>query len=289
MASFVVLKNDEMIFHSLQNIPISALAATFNHAFSDYLVPFHLSEAQLENKLLSDGVRLELSAGAFEGDHLIGFILHGFDVVDGRRILYNAGTGVIPEKRGQKITARLFEFILPVLRAEHIKSVQLEVIHGNQPAIKTYQSIGFKVVRQLDCFKGAVEIKNISNVDIRELGTYNWPLMRTFWDWQPSWQNSVTALENVRNTNISIGAFDGENLIGYLLYNPVSNRIQQFAVDSRQRGRGVGRQLFEHIARLANKDLVLINVDHNATETAAFLLSLGLKPYVSQYEMVMEL
>lgn len=278
-----------MTFRSLQNIPISTLAATFNYAFSDYLVPLHLSEAQLENKIISDGVRLELSAGAFEGDHLIGFILHGFDIVDGRRILYNAGTGVIPEKRGQKITARLFEFILPTLRAENVKRVQLEVIHGNQPAIKTYQSIGFEVVRELDCFKGTVASQNTSGFNIRGLGLYDWPLMRSFWDWQPSWQNSVRALENVKDTNISIGAFDGENLIGYLLYNPISNRVQQFAVDPHYRRRGAGRALFGHIAQLANKDLVLINVDHNATETAAFLLSLGLEPYVSQYEMAIEL
>ena len=274
-----------MTFKTLQNIPISTLAATFNHAFSDYLVPFHPTEAQLKNKLVSDGVRLELSAGAFENERLIGFILHGYDVVDGQRVLYNAGTGVIPEKRGQKITARLFEFILPTLQAEGVKSVQLEVIHGNHPALKTYQSIGFKVVRELDCYKGAVAVKSPYHFHLRGLLAYDWGVLRSFWNWQPSWQNSMRAVENVKNTNVSIGAYDGERLIGYLLYNPVTNRIQQFAVDPAYRRRGVGRQLFEHVAQLADQELVLINVDRNAKETSAFLLSLGLETYVGQHEM----
>ncbi len=38
---------------------------------SDYLMHFHLKEAQMENKLVNDGVRLYLYAGAFEGDHLL--------------------------------------------------------------------------------------------------------------------------------------------------------------------------------------------------------------------------
>ncbi len=274
-----------MNFRSLQGVPVSTLAATFNRAFSDYVVPFQLTETQLQNKLISDGVRLDLSAGAFEQDELVGFILHGYDVVDGEPVAYNAGTGVIPEKRGQKLTARLYDFILPELKNAGIQSVQLEVISSNQVAFNTYRKTGFEVARELDCYKGMVTAQPQGGFEIRSLETYDWPLLQSFRDWQPSWQNSVTAVENVRAGNISLGAWEGTSLAGYLIYNPVSNRVQQFAVHPRFRRKGAGTQLFAHTAQLANKELVLINIDHTAAETAGFLQALGFQKYIFQFEM----
>lgn len=274
-----------MNFRSLHDVPVSTLAATFNRAFSDYVVPFHLTETQLQNKLISDGVRPDLSAGAFEQDELVGFILHGYDVVDGAPVAYNAGTGVIPEKRGQKLTARLYDFILPELKAQQIQSVQLEVISSNRIAFDTYRKIGFEVARELDCYKGTVTAQAQGRFEIRPLDTYDWPLLQSFWHWQPSWQNSITAVENVRTGNISLGAWAGSALAGYLIYNPVSNRIQQFAVHPGFRRQGVATQLFAHTAQLANKELVLINVDHSSAETAGFLRALGFQQYILQFEM----
>lgn len=278
-----------MTFRSLREVSLSSLTATFNHAFSDYVVPFHLTETQLQNKLLSDGVRLELSAGAFEDGELIGFILHGYDVVQDQAVAYNAGTGVIPEKRGHKITAQLYDFILPELKAHDIQSIQLEVIMSNQAAFKTYRVIGFETARELDCYKGSVGLPNSGKFEIRSLDTYDWKELTAFWDWNPSWQNSMTAVEQVKTSNISIGAYDGSTLTSYLIYNPVSNRIQQFAVDLKYRRQGAGRQLFAHIAQLEGKELVLINVDHDSRETAVFLRALGLEMYVRQYEMSLRL
>ncbi len=276
-----------MTFRSLREVPLPILTATFNHAFSDYVVPFHLTETQLQNKLLSDGVRLDLSAGAFDGDQLIGFILHGYDMVQDKAVCYNAGTGVIPEKRGQRITARLYDFILPELKAKHIQSVQLEVITSNGVAVGIYRAIGFETSRELDCYKGKVALPDSGKFQIRNLDGYDWSGLRSFWEWNPSWQNSITAVENVKNSNISIGAYDGDTLVGYLIYNPVTNRVQQFAVHADYRRQGAARQLFAHVVQPEGKELVLINIDHNSEETAVFLRALELQIFIRQYEMNM--
>ncbi len=274
-----------MIFRTLQGTSLAVLTTAFNRAFSDYMVPLQMTEAQLQHKMASDGVRLDLSAGAFKGDELIGFILHGFDVVEGKPQAYNAGTGVLPEHRGQKITSHLYEFIVPELKNAQIQQIQLEVIHGNVPAIKTYEAIGFEVTRQLDCYKGYLTNEPVAGADIRGLVSYDWTLMKSFWDWQPSWQNSISAVENVQRSNISLGAWHGDHLLAYLIYNPVSNRIQQFAVHPAHRRKGIGAALFYHVAQQAGKELVLINIDHNSGETASFLQRLGLQKFVGQYEM----
>ncbi|MBL7780256.1 MAG: GNAT family N-acetyltransferase [Saprospiraceae bacterium] len=275
-----------MTFRTLQGTSTARLTMAFNRAFSDYMVPLQMTETQLENKMAADSVRLDLSAGAFEGEELIGFILHGYDVVAGKPMVYNAGTGVAPDHRGQKITAHLYEFILPELKNAQVCQIQLEVIHGNVPAVKTYEAIGFEVARQLDCYKGFMTNPPVAEADIRMLRSYDWTLLKSFWDWQPSWQNSITAVENIQGSNISLGAWQGDQLLAYLIYNPVSNRIQQFAVTPTHRRTGIGSALFYCAAQQAGKELVLINVDHRSSETASFLQNIGLQPFLQQYEMI---
>ena len=277
-------------FQTLENISTSDILATFNQSFSDYILPFHLTLPQLEEKIKNDSLRLELSAGAFESGKLVGFILHGFDIIDNKRVIYNAGTGVIPEKRGNKLTAGLYDYIFPLLKTENVDNTQLEVLTENKPAIKTYEKIGFEISRKLDCYKGAIsiEIPN-NNYEIKELKLYDWEIMKSFWDWEPSWQNSITAVENVKDSIISIGIYDHSTLLGYLLFNPKSKRVQQFAIDKKYRKQGLGKQLFGHIASEFGAEMSLINIDADATGTAQFLAPLGFEKYIMQYEMRLKL
>lgn len=200
---------------TLESVTTNELLAVFNSSFSDYIVPFHLTKEQLEDKIKSDRIGLKLSAGAFEGNNLIGFILHGYDTVDYVKVVYNVGTGVIPTKRGNKLTKRLYEYLLPIFKVQNIDKVVLEVITENKPALTTYKSIGFETVRKLNCYKGSINIINTpSDLEIRELTYHDWRQLQSFWDWKPSWQNSITAVEILKSTNISIAIYKGEKHVG---------------------------------------------------------------------------
>ena len=129
----------------------------FNNSFSDYFVPFKLTEEQLVSKMISDKTDLELSVGVFENQKLIAFILHGFDITNNQNVVYNGGTGVIPEKRGLGLTKQMYAFNLPVLEKKGIDKIILEVISNNIQAIKSYKKIGFITTRELDCFQGNFE------------------------------------------------------------------------------------------------------------------------------------
>ncbi len=277
-------------FQTLEKSSTEDILEVFKSSFSDYSVPFHMTLTQLKTKIASDSVRLELSIGAFEAGKLIGFILHGYDTIDGKITVYNAGTGIIPEKRGEKLSAKLYDHILPLLKAENTHSIRLEVLSENVPALKTYEKTGFKTLRNLDCYKGSLKIENQGqDCQIRELKSYDWQNIRQFWDWEPSWQNSITAVENLKETNHSLGIFEGEQLLGYVIYNPLSKRIQQFAIKREYRRKGLGRQLFNYIASNFGNEISIINVDDNAKETASFLASLGFEKHIVQYEMELKL
>lgn len=278
------------ILKTLEHITTEKLLEVFNLSFSDYVVPFCLTKEQLEDKIKSDSIKFEFSVGAFEDDQLIAFILHGYDTIDNFKIVYNAGTGVIPAKRGNKLTAKLYDYFLPILHENDIDKLLLEVISTNEPAIKTYKNIGFKIIRELNCYKGSLNIINTNNdFEIRELEAYDWQKLQSFWDLQPSWQNSITAVEKLKKTNISIGIYDGEKLLGYTIFNPKIKKIHQLAVDKNYRRKGVGRQLLAHIATNYGKDVSAINVDNTSEEALKFFKDIGMDIYIKQYEMELKL
>jgi predicted N-acetyltransferase YhbS len=99
------------------------------------------------------------------------------------------------------------------------------------------------------------------------LEAYDWTTLQPFWDFKPSWQNAITAIEKLKQSNISIGAYDNEKLVGYIIYNPVTKRIQQFSVDRNFRKRGVGSQLFKYISSHHDNEVAVINIDDTAKET----------------------
>lgn len=270
---------------TLENSSIEQILEVFNLSFSDYIVPFCLSKEQLTEKIKSDGIQLEISVGVFDNDKLIAFILHGYNLVGNLKVVYNAGTGVIPAKRGNKLTSKLYEFILPIFLQNNIDKIQLEVITTNSAALKTYKNLGFEIVRELNCYKGSLQETDISeDFEIRNLDEYNWQKLQSFWDFKPSWQNSITAVEKLKNTNVSLGIYVKSDLFGYIIYNPALKRIQQFAIDKNNRNKGFGNALLSHISTHYGKEISVINVKENI-DVNLFMSKVGLQKFIKQYEM----
>lgn len=277
-------------FKNLKDSSVAILLDVFNASFADYLVPLQLTPEQLEHKLAGDSVDLELSVGAFSGTELVGFILHGINNYKDTLAVYNAGTGVRPAFRGQRVTAAMYQFILPELQARGITTAVLEVIDKNIPAIKSYEAVGYSVQRELLCFRGVPEQKgHMPPATIRLIDKPDWDLLQTFWDWEPSWQNAIPALRNIGPVHPTIGIYDEDRLIAYANYNPQNNRIAQFAVDKAYRGKGLAGQLFRHICKGPGSACTLINIDARADKTRDFLQAMGLQPFITQYEMTMNL
>ncbi len=273
-------------FKTLENTSTVKLLEVFNLAFSDYVVPLSLTIEQLEDKIKSDNIKLEFSVGAFDNNQLVAFILHGYNIEDEVKKIYNAGTGVIPLYRGNKLTAKMYEYIMPVLNENNIDKIILEVITENKVAIKIYEKIGFKTIRHLNCLKGLINISNpINDFEIRILEKYDWAKFKHFWDFNPSWQNSISAVENLKKYNISIGVYENEILLGYIIYNPKLKRIHQLSVDKNCRRRGIGRQLLKYISTNYETEISINNIDYTSPDVIQFMYNAGMKGFIKQYEM----
>lgn len=277
-----------MEFKTLADITIDELLSVFNYSFSDYVIPFHLTKEVLISKIAAEKLDLSLSAGAFEEGKLVGFILQSEKIENGQKIIYNGGTGVVPESRGKGLVRKMYDFIIPVLKERNANTLLLEVIEGNQPAIRAYENLGFTIVRRLLCFNGNIQQgKENAEVSIKDLKEFQWELLCSFWDIEPSWQGSVFVLEPMPENYVTLGAYEGEKLVGYIVYGPASKKIYQFAVDKNYRNKGIGTKLFNAIREKNNgQAIALNNVDDSSESTGKFLSEkIGLNNWLSQFEM----
>lgn len=280
-----------MEFRTLENVDAQLIVNTFNEAFSDYYVPLSLTLEQFLLKTKGENFAPHLSVGAFENQKLVGIIVHYHQHIDGKYYVYNGGTGVIPAKRGQALTTRMYQYILPVLRANNVDYSILEVLHENIQAIKSYQRVGFYTDRNLIFCEGTLNPSNINNptISIKPLENYDWPQLVKFWEIIPSWQNKTFVIDNIKTEVLGFAAYANGQLVGYIIYNPIYKRIQSLAVEPNFRNQGIASTLLNHLYSLYPEKMRVVNIDAKAMNFVELLKKRGLENTHMQHEMILDL
>lgn len=279
-----------MTIHTLESIAIQDLVKAFNSAFEGYFIPIQLNETVLLDKMKTENVFLEYSVGITVKNQLVAFILVGIDSKNNQMLSYNAGTGVIPEFRGQHLTQKMYDYLLPLLHKNNIRNHYLEVITQNQKALKIYESIGYQITKKVSCFKGFVhEPQQPFLYKIFEFEFGSESLFETFWNHQPTYQNTFSSINRNKNAHTFLGIFSENGLLGYLIYQKSNGRIKQFGIDKDFHQQGLGHHLFYEVQKAnPTQEISLINIDSNDTETIAFLHKIGLSITVEQFEMMLK-
>lgn len=273
-----------MHFNTLDKVSISTLCSVFNTAFADYAIPFQLTADSLSAKINAEHIDLSLSVGAFDNDHLAGFILFGIDDVNGVRTAWDGGTGVIPECRGQKLTQRMFEYARPLLQQAGVKKVLLEVLETNTTAYNIYEQIRFKKTRMLHAYQGQPSIKKNKAYAIEVVSTYDADHLLNMGNWQPAWQQMNNRVKGWSNDITTIVIQDKSKICAYAHYSPKRGRVFQFAVDSAHRRQGMATAIFDYMYD-SYTPLSIVNVDEVSSDAVAFIKAIGIEFYMSQYEM----
>ena len=273
----------------LDDIDPANLHHTFLRAFSDYLIPMSLNRQQFQQLLERRGTRREVSVAAFDDGHPVGFTFNAFEVYGSIPTAYDVVTGIVPEARKKGIAQKLFEFALPKLKGLGAKQYILEVFETNLPALRLYEKIGFSVARKLEVFtRSEVRGSETNPYTIRTIAP-DWELFQTFWDWEPSWQNSIASIERSRSPKSIAGVFQDSELLGYGVIFPESADIPQFAIDPDHRRKGAGTALLDYLQSLSGRTVRVVNVDGSSRNTIEFLRSIGFMLLGRQNEMVMVL
>ena len=283
-------------FRTLETMTIEALHDTFLEAFSDYLVKMDVPLWKFETMARRRGMVPEMSVGAFVEDRMVGFIFNGVRQWGGRETAYDTGTGVVPEFRKMGATTRMFARTLEILGQAGIEQYLLEVIKDNDPAGDLYRKQGFEPLRGLNCYVAPKDALSVSSppagVDLVNLplDALGWDRLRTFWDFEPSWQNSVDSVMAVPETLTAVAAMKGGQVMGYGIVEPKTGDLSHLAVAPDQRGRGIGKAILARLVDLTEgENLVALNLEETSEAANAFVEAVGFAPYTAQYEMMLQL
>jgi len=280
-----------MEIKTLANTNIDTIIKANIQAFADY--DFQLNVEQLKTMWKRRGFNPALSFAAFEGDEIVSFTLNGIGNFNGKRMAYDTGTGTLKEYRGQGLATKIFEYSVPYLKKANIRHYLLEVLQHNTKAISVYQKIGFEITREFNCFVwNNKELKNqLKKVDflyyIENIALENYPFVKEFWDFEPSWQNSFESIERAKEDFISLGAFVNKQLEGYCVFEPNSGDITQIAVSKPFRRKGIASLLLQEITKLNKiEKMKLLNTETSCGSIVHFLKAKNIEVSLKQFEML---
>lgn len=279
---------------SLSELSSDELFEAFSAAFSDYEIT--LNRAEHDKMLLRRGFNPELSFGAIADGRLVSFTCNGIGFYNGNLTAYDTGTGTLKEYRGKGLATEVFKESLPVLKKAGIRQYLLEVLQHNQPAVKVYMNLGFKVTREFNYFvtdKQNVQPPvakipaglSISEIKFNELGD-----VYDFWDYAPSWQNSFDAILRKPEDFRVFAAMDGGRAVAYGIIEPESGDITQLAVHPEYRRVKIGSAILAKLVSVNNHShLKLINSEVHCTALTTFCECAGLTLSGKQFEMILPL
>lgn len=281
-------------YKTLENTKIEIVHSAFLDAFSDYQVKMNLPLSKFSQMLQRRGYFSEISIGAFNNEMLIGLVLNGFRKWNGKLTAYDTGTGVIANYRKQGITSTMLLHVRELLKDRGIEQYLLEVIKSNTPAIQLYKKQGFEIIRDLACFQldknkyNPMSTCSVEHIDLINLNY--WTQLSSFWDYVPSWQNSIDSINSAPDTFIySIVRFE-DSIVGYGIIDKKTGDIPQIAVNKLHRRKGIGRSIVSDLIKSTESYKVcVLNLDEHSKSTKDFLLQLGFQHSVSQFEMILKL
>jgi ribosomal protein S18 acetylase RimI-like enzyme len=208
-----------------------------------------------------------------------------------RTTVYDSGTAMIPAYRGRGVAKELFAFMVPRLR-ETCDQYLLEVLTSNDSAVSLYRKLGFVETRRFAVFRRKELVEpagDLRGVSVRRVEQPEWGLFKSFWDGDPSWQNSIDAGERIPNDRWVVGAYVDEACVGYgVVFRPAAN-LMQLAVARGQRRRGIGSRILASLQAEINEGLRVTNIDEELKGTLAFYEANGFEMVLEQFEMLQDL
>lgn len=267
-----------MEIKNLSATPVETIIECFLKSFQNYFVTLPTDHQYWKDRFHNVKVDWSLSFGAFKSEKLVGFIINGIDVHNGKLTAYNTGTGVLAEFRGRRLVDKMYEQAFPEFKKYGIEKCLLEVIVENIPAKKVYQRIGFSIIRDLRSFSG--EILHSSEAVKPELTTYSEVLKTGLYDAESyCWESRAEAVKMAEGLTSSYFVRDVKrNVEGYFTLGQAGNIIQLEERD------GNYSALLDSVATL-EENVKLKNVASDRKKFISELEKRSFKNMVNQHEM----
>ncbi|TXK72395.1 N-acetyltransferase [Paenibacillus sp. N3.4] len=216
-------------FRTFSDLSLKDAVSLWNKGFEHYFIPITLTVDTFVQRTANEGISLDLSIVAFDGEMPIGFVANGFRTHQGQKMAWNGGTGVIPDYRGKGIGKLLIEQSIRLYREQGVHLATLEAISENERAIRLYENMGYQIKDRLHILQmtDALPVQAFTSISRRshsfslkktvpsELAFI--PIYRRDRAWQTQW-------ESLRGGEVVL-AFDNNSgeVLGYSLYKRTYN------------------------------------------------------------------
>ena len=266
-------------FQSLQGIGMQQLAECFNLAFSDYEQPIRFTPESLKYYLTASSVDLSLSFGAFCQEQLVAFILNSAGIYHNQSVVFDAGTGVVPDHRGKKVFSGLFAYTAQQLRQQNIAKYYLEVLQSNQHAVTIYSKNGFSVQREYSVLT-ASGAKEGCDQAVAVVPHEHFEVFATAFSVEPSFEHTT---HNI-NQNPELYEVRYLDQLAYCIYAKRNGEIIQLHYND------LGA-LKEVMLAVINRypSAMAKNIDYSYLDILEMLKEIGFKEILKQYEMVRDI
>lgn len=136
----------ERSVESVEALDDDALAQLFTLVYTGYHVPMHVDAATMRYMLVASDLDRGASRLVSEGGEAVAIAMLGIRGGDG----YIGGMGVAPSHRGHGLGEHVMRAVLESARARGLRRVMLEVLEPNLHAIRLYERLGFRRLRDLE-------------------------------------------------------------------------------------------------------------------------------------------
>lgn len=279
-------------YKTLEDASDAELHAVFTEAFADYFVSFEMSVEQFMTRMLRrKSYHPEISVGAFSGGKMVGFVFNGLRIMNGKLTAYDCGTAMIPAFRGKGIGKEILGITNEILLEKKVRQYLLEVIQENKPAVNLYLKEGFRITREFNCYKTEASTEAFvadSHIQLIKATVFNIP--EAFFDFVPSWQNSVESVREIPDEFSCAVYRNGSKTIGFGMIEKSSGDVPLLAVAKEHRKKGIGTKLLQSLQNENQAEIVkFINVDSASETVNEFLKANGFAMSVNQFEMIKKL
>lgn len=146
------MKDGDFLITDTSGMSVAELAEGTNRTFAGYFVPVQHAPLGFAARCRQLGMDVGQSVALRHRDgRLAGLTMLAIRSERG----WCGGFGIVPEFRGRGLSRRLVEALIARARGAGLRTLQLEVITQNDPAIRTYARAGFQHVRDLLILSGS--------------------------------------------------------------------------------------------------------------------------------------
>lgn len=270
---------------SFEEIACAEIVKCINLAFSDYPIPIRLSEEQLQDLFLTSNVNKKLSFGAFAGDEMIGFIMNSSGIYQGEKVVFDVGTGVVPEHRGKAVFKDLFSFVEQKLKHQDMEKYYLEVLQENQKAVQAYQKQGFSIMREFSVLKSThLLAETESHVSCTDLENFDFSKTDSCIHPEPSYEHSTGIIKMNPKRYAVAFVQEYETVTAFCVFAKENGYIIQMGYSDISHLKPVLEWLLSKFDGIIAK-----NIDSHYTQLLKLFDALGFVCVTKQFEMAKEI